>query len=148
LQTLSGVALTMRREVSAVYLGFRVGAAFNPFATGDRLVLRTRVDAQIEGALYARPAADTSLYLSVLLGMAYSRFEGPAPLDGPGAVGTATDTTFAAAVRGGVEAFRTTDVRLFAFLELGAPASVASDPDHGVVHAWVPTAGLGAGLLF
>jgi hypothetical protein len=148
LQTLSGVALTMRREVSDIYLGFRVGAAFNPFAPADRLVLRTHVDAQIEGGLYARPAADTSLYLSVLLGLAYSRFQGPAPLDGPGAVGIATDATFAVAVRGGIEAFRTTDLRLFAFAELAAPAAVASDPDHGVVHAWVPTAALGAGLLF
>jgi hypothetical protein len=148
LQTLSGVALTLRREVSAVFLGFRVGGAFNPFAPADRLVLRTRVDAQIEGALYARPVADTSLYLSVLLGLAYSRFEGPAPFDGPGAVGIATDSTFAVAVRGGIEAFRTTDLRLYAFAELAAPASVASDPDHGVVHQWIPTAGLGAGLLF
>jgi hypothetical protein len=148
LQTLSGVALTLRREVSAVYLGFRVGGAFNPFAPTDQLVLRARVDAQIEGAIYARPVADTSLYFSVLLGLAYSRFEGPAALDGPGAVGTATDATFAVAVRGGIEAFRTTDLRLYAFAELAAPASVASDPDHGVVHQWVPTAGLGAGLLF
>ena len=148
LQTLSGVALTMRREVSAVYVGFRLGGALNPFAPSDRLVLRLRVDAQIEGALYARPAADTSLYVSVLLGLAYSRFEGPAPLDGPGAIGTATDAAFAVAVRGGVEALRTADVRLFAFAELGLPVSPVSDPDHGVINQWVPTAGLGAGLLF
>jgi hypothetical protein len=138
----------MRREISAVFVGFRLGGAFNPFAPSDRLVLRMRLDAEIEGALYARPAADTSLYLSVLLGVTVQRFEGPAPLDGPGAIGTFNNTAAIVGLRGGVEALRTADVRVFGFAEIGLPVSPASDPDHGVINQWVPSVGLGAGLLF
>jgi len=43
---------------------------------------------------------------------------------------------------------RTSDIRLVAFLQLEAPAFLSRDPDHGVVDQWVPTATLGASVLF
>jgi hypothetical protein len=148
LQALPGVALAVRRDVSAVYVGFRLGGAFDLSSGSDRLRLRAQVDAQIEGAVYAAPAADTSLFAAVLLGLAYQRFDGPASFDSGGSFGTATSTSLSIAVRGGVEALRTSDVRVIAYLQLQAPTSAAVDPDHGVVDQWVPSASLGAGLLF
>jgi hypothetical protein len=148
LVTLPGVALSVRREVSEFFIGLRVAGAFDPAAEPGRLHLRAQVDAQVEAAVYATPAAAWSLFASGLVGMVYQRFQGPAPLDGPGASGTATNTGLSLAARAGIEALRTTDLRLLAFLQLEAPAFVSTDPDHGVVHQWTPTATLGAGVLF
>ena len=148
LATLPGVAVTVRREVSEFFIGLRVGAAFDVGAEPARLHLRTQLDAHVEAAIYARPSAAWSLFASGLVGMAYQRFRGPAPLDGPGATGTATSTGLSLAVRAGVEALRTSDMRLLAFLQLGLPAFASTDPDHGVVDQWTPSAALGVGVLF
>jgi hypothetical protein len=146
--TLPGVALALRREVSALFVGVRVGGALSPGARSDRLRLHAQVDAQIEAALYASPAADVSLFGGVLIGLSYQRFDGPAPLDGPGATGIATSTGVSLALRGGFEALRTSNVHVVAFLQLQAPAFVSSDADHGVVDRWVPGLVLGAGVVF
>jgi hypothetical protein len=146
--SLPGVALTVRREVSAFALGARIGAAFDPATQSPGLGLEAQVDAQLELVLYARPAADVSLFASALVGLEYQRFRGPAPLDGPGAVATATSTGLALAIRGGVEAFRTADVRVVGFVQLEAPAFVSRDLDHGVVDRWIPAAMAGAGILY
>ena len=37
---------------------------------------------------------------------------------------------------------------VLAFLQLTLPAFVSGDPDHGVVDQWVPTAAIGAGILY
>ena len=51
-------------------------------------------------------------------------------------------------MRAGVETMRTADVRLVAFLQVLLPVGESSDPDHGVVNQWVPSAAIGAGLLY
>jgi hypothetical protein len=148
LDTLPGLAFVLRREVSALYVGARLGGAIAPGHIPDRLRLRAQFDAQVELALYANPAANVTLFAGALLGLVYHRFEGPAPLDGPDATGSAVSTGMSIAVRGGVEAMRTANVRVLAFLQLQVPAFMSQDPDHGVVDRWVPNAVLGAGVLF
>jgi len=146
--TLSGLAVSLRREISPLFIGIRVGGAVDPMANPGRLRMQAQVDAQVEGALYLSPVETTSLFASALIGLAYQRFEGPAPLDGAGATGTATSTGVSLALRGGVETLRTSDVRLIAFIQLQAPAFISRDPDHGVVDRWIPSVSLGAGALF
>jgi hypothetical protein len=146
--TLSGFGLTVRREASTLYLGARLGAAFDPTSTPDRLQLRMQFEAELEAGAYASPAATTSLFASALVGVVHQRFEGPAPLDGPGALGSAALTGVAVAARAGIEALRASDMRVLAFLQLELPAFASRDTDHGVVDRWVPSASLGAGLLF
>jgi len=148
LDTLPGVAFVVRREVSALHVGARLGGAFSPGSEPDRLHLRAQFDAQIEAALYAAPESDTSLFGSALLGLVHQRFEGPAPFVGPDATGTATSSGLSLGVRGGVELMRTTDVHLLAFLQLALPAFISDDPDRGVVHQWLPCLALGAGVLY
>lgn len=145
---LPGAAFTLRREVSALHIGARLGGAFNPAGTADRLRLHIQFDAQIEGALYASPEENTSLFASGLVGLVHQRFAGPALLDGPGATGTASSSGLTVGVRAGVETMRTSDVRLVAFLQVMLPVFKSSDPDHGVVDNWVPSAAIGAGLLY
>src|SRR3954464_14272350 len=146
--TLPGVAITMRREVSALHVGARLGGAFNPARDPERLHLRAQFDAQVEGAFYASPSENTSLFASALVGLVHYRFEGPATFDGPGATGTATSSGLSLALRGGVETMRTADVRVLVFLQIMAPAFISNDPDHGVVDQWVPSAAIGAGILY
>lgn len=146
--SLSGVALVARREVSALHVGARVSGAFNPGARADQLHLDVQFDAQIEAALYASPAENTSLFGSALLGLSYMRFEGPATFDGPGATGTASSTGLSVGVRGGVETMRTADIHVLFFLQVTLPAFISGDPDHGVVDQWAPTAAAGAGILY
>jgi hypothetical protein len=146
--TLSGVALALRREVDQISIGVRVAGAFNPGAAPDALSLRLQFDAQVEAAFFFRPTESVSLFASALVGLVYQRFEGPAPLDGPGATGIATSDGLAIGVRFGVEALRITDLRLLAFLDLEAPTFASRDLDHGVVDQWVPSAALGVGVLF
>jgi hypothetical protein len=145
---LPGAAIVVRREVSALHVGARLGGAFNPGSDPDRLQLRAQFDAQIEAALYAAPSENTSLFGSALLGLVHQRFEGPAPLDGPSATGTATSTGLSLGLRGGVETMRTADVHLLAFLQLTLPAFISKDIDHGVVDQWMPSLALGAGVLY
>jgi hypothetical protein len=147
LATLPGVALTARREVSAFYIGLRLGGALDPSARSDTLHLQAQVDAQLEAAVYARPSADVSLFAGALIGAVYQRFEGPALLD-PGTTGVATTMGLSLAVRAGVEALRVADVHLLAYLELEAPVFVSRDIDQGVVNQWVPSTTLGVGVLF
>jgi hypothetical protein len=145
---LPGVAFTVRREVSALHVGARLGGAFNPSAEPGRLTLRAQFDAQIDGTLYAAPVENTSLFASALVGLVHYRFEGPATFDGAGATGTASSSGLSLGLRGGVETMRTADVRLMVFLQVAVPAFKSSDPDHGVVDDWVPSYCLGAGLLY
>jgi hypothetical protein len=146
---LPGAALMVRREVSALHIGARLGGAFN-VGGGDpaRLRLHMQFDAQIEGALYASPEENTSLFASALVGLVHDRFQGPATLDGPGATGTATSSGLTLGARAGVETMRTTDVRVLVYLQVMLPAFRSRDPDHGVVDQWVPSAAIGAGLLY
>jgi hypothetical protein len=146
--SLPGLAFTARREVSALYVGARLAGAFNPDSGGDRLHLRAQFDAQVEAALYASPAENTSLFAGALLGLSYHRFEGPATFDGPGETGTATSAGLSFGLRGGVETLRTADVHVLAFLQVTLPAYFSTDPDHGVVDQWTPTVALGAGILY
>jgi len=146
--TLSGVGLGLRREASALYLGARLGGAFDPSGDLGELRLRLQVEADVEAGWYASPAAPTSLFASVLVGVLHQRYEGPAPLDGPMAIGTAALTGVAVAARVGVEALRASDMRLVGFAQLELPGFASRDSDHGVVDAWVPSAALGVGLLF
>jgi hypothetical protein len=148
LGALPGVALALRREIDQVSIGVRVAGAFNPGAEAATLALRMQFDAQVEAAFYFRPVESISLFASALVGLVYQRFEGPAPLDGPGATGVATTDGLAVGLRAGVEALRTTDLRLVAFLDLEAPTFVSRDPDHQVVDQWAPSAALGIGVLF
>ncbi|HVX94447.1 MAG TPA: hypothetical protein VHK47_06010 [Polyangia bacterium] len=146
--TLPGFGLSLRREASALYVGARLGGAFDPDNSISGLQLRLQIEAQLEAGFYASPEATTSFFASALVGALYQRFEGPAPLDGADATGAATMTGVAVGARAGVEAMRASDVRVLAFLQLQLPAFASSDPDHGVVDRWVPSASIGAGLLF
>jgi hypothetical protein len=148
LATLPGVALTLRREVDQVSIGVRLGASFAPGADPSALHLELQFDADVEAAFYFRPVESVTLFASVLVGLVYQRFEGPAPLDGPGAAGVATSDGLAVGLRAGVEALRISDLRLLAYLELEAPTFVSHDPDHDVVNQWAPSAALGVGVLF
>jgi hypothetical protein len=145
---LPGAALIVRREVSALHIGARVGGAFFPGREPDRLHLHMQFDAQIEAALYAAPSENTSLFASGLIGLVHQRFEGPATLDGPGVYGRATSSGLTLGARAGVETMRTADVHLLIYLQAMVPVFVSSDPDHGVVDNWVPTAAIGAGVLY
>src|SRR6185369_4237824 len=69
--TLPGLAIVVRREVSALHVGARLGGAFNPGSAPDQLRLRAQVDAQIEGAFYLTPVENTSLFASALVGLVY-----------------------------------------------------------------------------
>jgi hypothetical protein len=146
--SLPGLAVTIRREVSALHVGARLGGAFNPSREPDRLQLRAQFDAQVEGAFYASPSENTSLFASALVGLVHYRFEGPAPFDGEGATGSASSSGLSLGVRGGVETLRTADVRVLAFLQIMVPAFISRDADHGVVDNWIPSAAIGAGLLY
>ncbi len=148
LGTLSGVALSLRREVDQLAIGVRVAGAFQPGAQPDTLNLRMQLDAQVEAAFYFRPVASMSLFASALVGLVYQRFDGPARLDGAGATATATSDGLAVGLRAGIEALRTTDLRLLAFVTVEAPAFASRDIDHGVVDQWAPSAALGVGALF
>jgi hypothetical protein len=148
LESVPGFALTVRREASALYIGARLAGAFDPGGAPERLRLRAQVDAQLEAGFYASPAAGVSFFASALLGLVNQRLEGPAPLDGTGATGSTTATGLSLAARAGVEALRTSDVRVLAFFQLAAPTFVSRDPDHGIVDQWLPNVSLGAGLLF
>jgi len=148
LNLLSGAAIDVRREVSALHVGARLGGAFNLGGRTEHVWLTSQFDAQIEAALYASPAENTSLFGSALLGLSHSRYSGPAPFDGPGATATATNSGLSLGLRGGVETMRTADVRVLMFLQVTLPAYMSSDPDHGVVDQWVPTAAFGVGALY
>jgi hypothetical protein len=148
LAMLPGVALSLRREIDQVAIGVRLAGAFSPGAQAATLHLSAQFDAQVEATIYFRPLESVSLFASALVGLVYQRFEGPAPLDGPGATGVATTDGLAVGLRAGVEALRTTDLRLVAFLDLDAPTFVSRDPDHQVVDQWAPSAALGIGVLF
>ena len=88
------------------------------------------------------------MFASALVGLVYQRFEGPALLDGSGATGVSTSDGLAVGLRVGVEALRTSDLRLLAFLQLEAPTFASRDADHGVVDQWAPSAALGIGILY
>jgi hypothetical protein len=148
LATLPGVALSLRREVDQVAIGVRLAGAFDPGGESAMLHLVAQFDAQIEATFYFRPVASVSLFASALVGLDYQRFEGPALLDGAGADGVATGSGLAVTARLGLEALRTSDVRLLAFVDLELPTFTSRDPDHGVVDQWVPVASLGMGVLF
>ena len=148
LGTLPGAALALRREIDQVSVGVRLAGAFNPAAQPAALSLRMQFDAQVEAAFYFHPIDSISLFAGLLVGLVYQRFQGPSPLDGSGATGVATTDGLAVGVRAGVEALRTTDLRLVAFLALEAPTFVSRDPDHAVVNQWAPSAALGIGVLF
>ncbi len=148
LATLPGVALSLRREIDQVAIGVRLAGAFNPGADVATLHLAAQFDAQVEATFYFRPVEPLSLFASALVGLDYQRFQGPAVLDGAGSTGVATGSGLAVTARLGLEALRTSDVRLLCFLDLELPTFVSHDPDHGVVDQWVPAASLGAGVLF
>ena len=145
---LPGVALSLRREIDQVAIGVRLAGAFNPGGEAATLHLAAQFDAQVEATFYFRPVESWSPFASALVGLDYQRFQGPAPLDGPGAVGVATGSGLGVTARVGLEALRTSDVRLLCFLDLELPTFVSHDPDHGVVDQWVPAASLGIGVLF
>jgi len=148
LATLPGVALSLRREVDQVAVGVRLAGAFNPGGQAATLHLAAQFDAQIEATFFFQPLAAVTLFASGLVGLDYQRFEGPASLDGAGANGVATGSGLAITARLGVEALRTSDLRLLAFVDLELPTFTSRDPDHGVIDQWVPVASLGMGVLF
>ncbi len=149
LAELPGAALRIRRELSPFYVGVRIGAAFR-LGGAQRFELRPTADvaADAEIGLFASPFSDTSFYASALVGIEHQRYVGPAPLLGEGATGDALQTGLSFGLRGGVELLRTTDARFDLFAQLFAPVFVAHDIDGGVIHAWVPSAMLGAGVAF
>jgi len=150
LATLAGASLTLRREADAFYIGARASGSFDPGSGGviTRLRLARQLEAQVEMGAYASPASKTSLFVSGMLGFLDQRFEGPATLDGPGAVGVATSAGVSVAVRVGVEALRASELPGLFFLQLELPTFTSRDAAHGVIDRWVPSAWAGGGVLF
>ena len=149
LQTLPGFALGARREAPGWFIGLRLVAAFSPGTVEERPTLVTWGSAGLEGAVFSSPAASTSLFASVLLGFEYQRFSGPAPLLDPGARGTAVSAGFSPGLRGGVELFRVSSIRLCLSVEARLPLFLADDLDAGVVrNTWLPSAALAGGAVF
>lgn len=146
--SLPGVAVQVRREVSNWHLGARMSYAGRLGDDPDHLVMNHHVTAHMQLAWFASEVADTSFYATGLVGLEHQRFAGPAPGYGAGEHDEVGVTGLGVGGRVGVEFFRTTTGRLDVFAQLIAPAFVAQDEEGGVVDAWVPTATLGAGLLF
>jgi hypothetical protein len=92
--------------------------------------------------------ADTSFFVGGGVGLDVQRFTGPARYLEPGATGTATEVVVGVTGRAGLELFRTADTRVRIFGQISLPVMPSSDDDAGVVDAWVPSATVGAGVVF
>ncbi len=143
-----GLAFVARREVLAWHLGARLSFAHRLDGDPSELALTGHAGLQLHLAWFPWYEADTSGYLGLVLGMDHERFEGPAPLLGPGETHTFATTGFGVGVRTGLELFRTTTSRLDLFAQAVLPAYSATDDEAGVVDSWVPTVSIGAGMLF
>lgn len=146
-QSLSGLAAFMRREVGSVHVAVRFGGAHD-FGQRSELALETDVVAELEAALWSSRTADTAAFAGLTLSYEYQRFTGPAPHTGPGRHASASASGFSPAVRVGVELFRVTSTRALFFLSARTPTFVSTDPDGGVVDQWTPTLALGGGVAF
>lgn len=146
--SLPGLALSFRREVADWHLGARMAYAGRVGEDPETLVMKHHVLAQLQLAWFASSTADASFYYSALIGLEHQRYSGPAPGFGEGEFDEATATGLGVGARVGVELFRTTTGRLDLFAHAQLPAFAASDEEGGVVDAWMPTFGIGAGILF
>lgn len=146
---LPGVALVARREVDDWHLGVRLSAAWDPGAgVADHARLTLTAGGAVEVEHFFDGLADTSLFAGGGVGLDVQRFTGPARYLEPGDTGAATEVVVALAGRIGIELFRTADARVRLFGQVALPVMPSSDDDAGVVDAWVPTATLGAGVVY
>ena len=148
IESLPGLGLSARRELTRWALGARVGVAWRPEATGRALELRGAVSVEVEARWSASPKADTSLYLAPTLGLAYQRLSGPSPYLEGGRTTAYSQLGLAGGLRLGVEMFRITDTRLDLFTQATLPAFVTTDDDNAVVDGWIPSLSTGVGVTF
>ena len=147
--TLPGLALRLRREIDSFHLGLRIsGAHILSDTSRDELTFRSRITTVAEAAWFAAPLANVSWYVGAHAGLEIQRFEGPATFLDPGTTATESTEVVTLGVRGGVELFRSTDMRADLHAELDLPTWPAKDRDAGVVDEWVPTLSIGVGVAF
>jgi hypothetical protein len=143
-QSLPGVALTVRRELADWQLGARLGFATALGDTTGQAVARHGL-LQL-GVNWYFGDGDVATYVGTLAGMDYQQFEGVSAFDGRQK--TYSKVGFAVGGRFGVELLRTTRGRLDLFGQVVLPAFSSTDEDEGVVDGWFPTGSLGVGMLF
>ncbi|MFN3197831.1 MAG: hypothetical protein ACE366_05370 [Bradymonadia bacterium] len=147
-ESLPGLAITARREVAGWSLGGRLAVAWSPNAPRERLEVRGRLGVHAEVRWHSNPKGDASFYFAPIIGLEYMRFEGPAPLVGPGENTDYSAVGLSGGLRVGAELFRITGARLDLFAEAALPAFTATDEDNEVVDAWVPSVSAGVGIVF
>ncbi len=149
LAALPGFGLVARREVDDWMLGIRLSAAFDlsPGVRG-RTHLTMLADAGLDVTWFMAPLADSSFFAGGELALQFQHYKGPARLLESGATGSTTAAVFGRGGRAGYEMFRTSDLRMDVFARLVVPVMKSSDQDSGVINQWVPTAGIGAAVLF
>ncbi|HVW23883.1 MAG TPA: hypothetical protein VHC69_00840 [Polyangiaceae bacterium] len=143
-----GILVGFTREVSSWQLGVEALFAQRLNGHAGHLDLDTLGRLQVTGALYFSKEADTSFFAGMSLGLGYQRFTGPRGAGLPRGDGEYSVAGPGLAIRGGIEAFRSTTTRVTLFAEAFVPMFVASDDQTEIVQSYVPTLTVCAGARF
>jgi hypothetical protein len=143
-----GIFLGFSREIENWQVGIEGLWAQGLHEHPGSVDLDTVIRLQAALTLFASDEADTSAFGGLSLGLAHQRFSGPRAPELGGGDGSYHVTGPAAGIRGGVEFFRTTSMRAFAFTEVFLPIFWADDQQAEVMKGWVPSFSLAAGARF
>lgn len=143
-----GVLVGFSREIESWQVGIEGLWAQGLHDHPSSVDLDTQIRIQAAITLFASDEADTSAFAGLSLGLAHQRFSGPRAAELGGGDGAYNVTGPAAGFRGGVEFFRTTSMRAFAFAEVFLPIFWADDQQAEVMRGWVPSFSLAAGARF
>jgi hypothetical protein len=144
-QTLPGAALSARREIDRIHVGARVAGATTLNAEQPALRLSQQFLAQIEIALFSSADAPSALFVALLGGLEYQRYQGVVESEPERRVQSTAVMGFSAGARGGVEILRYSDVRFQIFCQVLLPAFAARDESSALVDQWTPTGAWGIG---
>ena len=144
-QTLPGAALSARREIDRIHVGARVAGATTLNSEQPALRLSQQFLAQIEIALFSSADAPSALFVALLGGLEYQRYQGVVESEPERRVQSTAVMGFSAGARGGVEILRYSDVRFQIFCQVLLPAFAARDASSALVDQWTPTGALGIG---
>jgi hypothetical protein len=143
-----GILFGFSREIESWQVGIEGLWAQGLHDHPGSVDLDTLIRVQAAFTLFASEEADTSAFAGLSLGLAHQRFSGPRAAELGGGDGAYNVTGPAAGLRGGVEFFRTTSMRAFAFTEVFLPIFWADDQQQEVMKGWVPAFSLAAGARF
>ena len=143
-----GVLLGFSREIESWQVGIEGLWAQGLHDHPGSVDVDTLIRLQAALTLFGSEEADTSAFAGLSLGLAHQRFSGPRAAELGGGDGTYNVTGPAAGLRGGVEFFRTTSMRVFVFAEVFLPIFWADDQQTEVMKGWVPSFSLAAGARF